>query len=88
VLSVARHPPGLMVRTTCIARACALASGLPIVSTGVPADSGPAITASAGQPPEDESDGGGKDSRVFFPDPAQYRFDWAASLGGQEGARV
>jgi hypothetical protein len=41
-----------------------------------------------GQPPEDESDGGGKSSRVFLPDPAQYRFDWAASLGGQEGARV
>jgi hypothetical protein len=41
----------------------------------------------AGQLPEDESDGAGKDSRVFLPDPAQYRFDWAASLGGQEGAR-
>jgi hypothetical protein len=40
----------------------------------------------AGQPPEDELDGGGKDSRVFLPDPAQYRFDWAT--GGQEGARV
>jgi hypothetical protein len=47
VLSAARHPPGLMVRTMCIARACALASGLPIASTGIPADSGPAITASA-----------------------------------------
>jgi hypothetical protein len=41
-----------------------------------------------GQPPEDESEGGGKDSRVFFPDPAQYRFDWATSPGGQEGSRV
>jgi hypothetical protein len=38
----------------------------------------------AGQLPEDES--GDKDSLVFFPDPAQYRFDWAT--GGQEGARV
>jgi len=28
-------------------------------------------------PPEDNSDAGGKYSRVFFPDPAQYRFDWA-----------
>ena len=36
--------------------------------------------------PEDEPDGGGKDSRVFLPDPAQYRLDWAT--GGQEGARV
>jgi hypothetical protein len=31
----------------------------------------------AGQLPEDASDGGGKYSRVFFPNPAQYRFDWA-----------
>ena len=31
----------------------------------------------AGQLPEDNSDAGGKYSRVFFPDPAQYRFDWA-----------
>jgi hypothetical protein len=38
--------------------------------------------------PEDEPDGGGKDSRVFLPDPAQYRFDWAMSPGGKEGARV
>ena len=29
------------------------------------------------QLPEDNSDAGGKYSRVFFPDPAQYRFDWA-----------
>jgi hypothetical protein len=41
----------------------------------------------AGGPlPEDESDGGDKDSRVFLPGPAQYCFDWAT--GGQEGARV
>ena len=40
----------------------------------------------AGQLAEDESEGDGKDSRVFLPDPAQYRFDWAT--GGQEGARV
>jgi hypothetical protein len=43
------------------------------------------VRIAAGQLPEDEPDGGDKDSRV---DPAQYRFDWAASLGGQEGARV
>jgi hypothetical protein len=42
----------------------------------------------AGQLPEDESDGVGRDSRLFFPDPAQYHFDWATSDGGQEGARV
>ena len=44
----------------------------------------------AGQLPEDDSDGGGKYSRVCFPDPAQYRFDWAleTSDSGQEGARV
>jgi hypothetical protein len=33
----------------------------------------------AGQLPQDESEGGGKSSRVFLPDPAQYRFDWATS---------
>jgi hypothetical protein len=42
----------------------------------------------AGKPPDDDSDGGGKYSRVFLPGPAQYHFDWATSGGGQEGARV
>jgi hypothetical protein len=44
----------------------------------------------AGQLPEDESSGGGKYSRVFFPDPAQYPFEWAVetSDSGHEGARV
>jgi hypothetical protein len=44
----------------------------------------------AEQLPEDDSDGGGKYSRVFFPDPAQYRFDWAleTSDSAHEGVRV
>jgi hypothetical protein len=42
----------------------------------------------AEQLPEDESDGGGKYSQVFFADPAQYRFEWATSDGGQQGPRV
>jgi hypothetical protein len=35
-------------------------------------------------------EGGGKYSRIFLGDPAQFRFDWAAETaeGGQEGARV
>jgi hypothetical protein len=39
---------------------------------------------------EDESDRGGKYSRIFLPDPAQSSFDWPreTSDGGQEGARV
>jgi hypothetical protein len=39
---------------------------------------------------EDEPDGGGKDSRVFFRDPAQYRFDWTVETaeGGQKGPRA
>jgi hypothetical protein len=44
----------------------------------------------ADQLPEDHSDAGGKYFRIFFPDPAQYRFDWAleTSDSGHEGARV
>jgi hypothetical protein len=40
--------------------------------------------------PEDEPDGGGKDSRIFPGDPAQSSFDWTVETadGGQEGARV
>jgi hypothetical protein len=40
--------------------------------------------------PEAEPDRGGKYSRIFLPDPAQFRFDWAAETpeGGQEGPRV
>jgi hypothetical protein len=34
---------------------------------------------------QDESDGDGKDSRVFFRDPAQLRFDWETADGRQEG---
>ena len=41
-----------------------------------------------GQLPKDNSRAGGKYSGVFFPDPAQYRFDWATSEGGHQGARV
>ena len=39
---------------------------------------------------EDEPDGGGRDSRVFLRDPAQFRFDWAGEIpeGGQEGTRA
>ena len=44
----------------------------------------------AGQPPEDEADGGGKSTRVFLPDPAQSSFDWLLEIaeGGLEGPRV
>jgi hypothetical protein len=40
--------------------------------------------------PQDEPDGGGKSSRIFLPDPAQWTFDWfrETAAGGQEGARV
>jgi hypothetical protein len=40
--------------------------------------------------PEDEPDGGGKDSRVFFRDPAQSSFDWTVETaeGGQKGPRA
>ncbi len=43
-----------------------------------------------GPHPEDEPYGGGKYSRIFLPDPAQFRFDWAAETadGGQQGAHV
>jgi hypothetical protein len=39
---------------------------------------------------EDEPDGGGKHSRIFLPDPAQFRFDWSweTEAGGLEGAGV
>jgi hypothetical protein len=40
--------------------------------------------------PEDESDRGGKYSRIFLCDPAQSSFDWPreTSDGGHEGTRV
>ena len=40
--------------------------------------------------PEDEPDAAGKYSRIFLPDPAQFRFDWAAETadGQQEGTRA
>jgi hypothetical protein len=40
--------------------------------------------------PEDEPDAAGKYSRIFLPDPAQFRFDWAAETpeGGREGTRA
>jgi hypothetical protein len=40
----------------------------------------------AGQLPEDESEGCGKYSRVFLPDPVQYRFGWATSDGVERKA--
>jgi len=46
-LSGARQPPGLTVRTAWMERAAALASGLPIISTGVPPNTGPAIAINA-----------------------------------------
>jgi hypothetical protein len=70
---------------------------LPVeMSAGVPATGGWQIMSDfpgrvvAGPLPEDEPDGGGKQCRIFLPDPAQFRFEWAAETaeGGQEGARA
>jgi hypothetical protein len=40
--------------------------------------------------PEDEPDAAGKYSRIFLPDPGQFRFDWAAGTaeGGKDGAHA
>jgi hypothetical protein len=70
---------------------------LPVeMSAGVPAGEGWQIKSdfpgrvAAGALPEDESEGGGKQCRIFLPDPAQSSFDWPreTSEGGQEGTGV
>jgi hypothetical protein len=44
----------------------------------------------SGQLPKDEPDAAGKYSRIFLPDPAQFRFDWSRATpeGELEGLRV
>jgi hypothetical protein len=70
---------------------------LPVeMSAGVPAAGGWQIKSDFplrvvdSPSPEGEPDGGGKHCRIFLPDPAQFRFDWAAESAhrGQEQAHV